>query len=173
MTVVRCWLNRARRWRCFEARLAAVEARLLPLHLAVHVALGNAAQYMVVEKTRQNGGNRGQMKRIWSAIVGFFRRVGGGQVGDILTRLTEQALPIAEAIAKATPFRTDDEVVALLRSYDRPDLWDDQRDRNEILRALAIAVLRDAAKLPLATRWYAAAVETALVIIESRERSQD
>lgn len=113
------------------------------------------------------------MKRIWSAIVGFFRRVGGGQVGDILTRLTEQALPIVEAIAAMTPTRSDDEIVALLRSYKRPDLWEDQRPRNEILRALAISLLRDATSFPLATRWYAAAVETALVIIESRERSQD
>lgn len=70
-------------------------------------------------------------------ILQFFKSIAvfftgpGARIAETAVRVATVALPIVEAIAKMTPTRTDDEIIALFKSYVVPNM--------EIYLALPVA----------------------------------
>lgn len=54
----------------------------------------------------------------------------------------ETALSICTAIAAMTPTRADDEIIALIKRYAVPVVWNPAGDRGDVLRDIALAALR-------------------------------
>lgn len=108
------------------------------------------------------------MKKVLSAIAGFFRRLFSKETADALNSAlqeaapyVEMALPIVRQIAALTPTRTDDLILAAYDAYGLKDLWDSSKPKDVMLRDLAVAVVRNAAKTDVASRILVLAVELA------------
>ena len=83
-------------------------------------------------------------------MIEFFKKIGNllkklfsKDFRALVEDLAEMALPFVEAIAAATPNRTDDEIVAIYKQYRQEGLYDPSKPVDLLLRDLAVALLRD------------------------------
>lgn len=83
------------------------------------------------------------MKSFFQAIGRFFQRLFSRDFRVMVERLTDMALPFVEAIAAATPNRTDDEIIETYQKYRKEGLYDPTKPAELLLRDLAVAILRD------------------------------
>lgn len=111
------------------------------------------------------------MGKFWRALTGFMRRLLGSSA-PVMEHLVDLALPIVARLAEATRAESDDVLVELAHSYRHPEVLWPGRTRNDILRALAVAVLRDVSGLKLRTRWFEGAIALALVRSEVDEEGE-
>jgi hypothetical protein len=58
----------------------------------------------------------------------------------------EMAMPLCQAIAAATPNRTDDEILACYQKYGLSHLFDANKDKGVLLHDLAVAIVQDTVK---------------------------
>lgn len=111
------------------------------------------------------------MGKFWRALTGFVRRLLGSSA-PMMEHLVDLALPIVARLAEASRAESDDLLVELAHSYRHPEVLRPGRTRNDILRALAVAVLRDVSGLQLRSRWFEAAIALALVRRQVEEEGE-
>lgn len=97
----------------------------------------------------------------FKAIGRFFQRLFSPGFRDAVDKLGAFAIPFAEAVAAATPNRTDDEILAAYKKYNKEGLWDPKKPTDVLLRDLVVAIVRDFAPGGTPTRLIILAVELA------------
>ena len=108
------------------------------------------------------------MGSFFKAIGKFFQRLFSPETTAAISKLIDTALPIVEIIAMATPTRTDDEVIAILKAFQREGLFNPAIPREDVLRKLAVSLLAD--KVPgTAQRLLNLAIETAYNVYRERQ----
>lgn len=111
------------------------------------------------------------LKSFFSKVVGFFRSGKAEAAFNQVAALVPYALPVVEAIAKYTPTKTDDQIVAAYQRYGVPLLADLQKtpanQRGYLLLDLAAQVLAE--KFPgVATNLLHSAVQVCVTAIKAQ-----
>lgn len=110
------------------------------------------------------------MSKFWRSLTGLFGRMFGDKVW-MVKRLVEAAYPLVKRFTEATVIESDDALLELAVSYGHPEVIEPGRRRNDILRDLAIAVLRDTTGIKARTRWFEHAISAALMRLEVEEEN--
>ena len=78
------------------------------------------------------------------------------------------AIPVVELIVKMTPTLADDAILAACEHYNYASLFQSNSDPKVVLRDLAVQVIREQVKDPVATQVLNTAVELALGVVRKQ-----